>query len=147
MRVSETMGFEEYWRDPRFQNKRPNRRSVVGLCGDNIYHRDPSTGQWQQESSIHSHSDGRPDPFHIRYDTGVDRVLIGEDFIYWGGEGPPVPLFAGVDIRKKGVGHRNRFPEAVVREFVHWVRSFEERGILGRPGNLSERARQSLSLR
>ena len=97
-----------------------------------------------------------PNPFHgyctlanckprIRWRAQPGDWIVGTGSRARGG--PPVPLFAGVDIRKKGVGHRNRFPEAVVREFVRWMRSFEERGILGRPGNLSERARQSLSLR
>ena len=147
MQVSETMGFEEFWRDPRFREKRPNQRSVVGLCGDNIYHRDPITGDWQQEPSQHSHDDGSPDPFHIHRDTGTDRVLIGEEFIYWGGDGPPVPQFAGVDIRTQGQGYRCRFPAEIVHEFVHWFGSFEKRGYVGQPGSLSERARQSLARR
>ena len=140
MRVSETMGFEEYWRDPRFRNKRPSRRSVVGLCGDNIYHRDPTTGEWQQENSLHG-------PEEIERDTSIDRVLIGDEFIYWGGDGPPVPLFMGEDIRTKRQGHRCRFPADVVQEFIHWIRSMEERGCVGQPGGLPERARQSLGRR
>ena len=142
MRVGETMGFEEYWRDPRFRNKRPNSHSIsiVSRCGDNIYHRDPATEEWQQEPSFHGHKD-------IERDTSVNHVLIGEEFIYWGGDGPPLPLFAGVDIRTKGIGHRCRFPEGVVQEFVRWARSFEESDYVGQPGGWPERARLAVATR
>ena len=42
MRVSETMSFDEYWRDPRFRAKRPNLRGRTKQAfGDNIYHQAP----------------------------------------------------------------------------------------------------------
>ena len=141
MRVDKTMCFEEYWRDPRFEDKRPNWQgiSLKGRCGDNIYHRDPATGEWQQEPSFHGPEDtGR--------DTSVDRVLVGEDFIYWGGDGPPLPLFAGVDVRTKGIGHRCRFPKEIVQGFVRWVRSLGESGVVGRPGGWPERVQPARAI-
>ncbi len=133
MRVSEVLSFEAYWQDERFRKKRPNRRSAVNRCGDNIYFRDAATGEWRQRLSMHSNEDGSPSDWHIHYDTGVDRVLIGEEFIYWGGAGPPLPRFAGVDIRTKGIGYRCHFPAEVQQEFEEWFGSLAERGVCGRP--------------
>ena len=40
MRVTESMTFEQYWNDPRFQKKKPNLRgSKKQAFGDNIYFR------------------------------------------------------------------------------------------------------------
>ena len=58
MQVSETLGFDDYWSDPRFNLKRPNLKgSLKAMYGDNIYRRDGS--QWVQADSHHSLPDGR----------------------------------------------------------------------------------------
>lgn len=70
MRVEEAMSFEEYWTDPRFQLKKP---ALTGdqefRCGDNIYHRDPATGDWIQAPGYHSFENGCQDPYHVERDT------------------------------------------------------------------------------
>ena len=138
MRVSEAMSFTEYWDDPRFRYKRPDM--TAGDCrryGDNAYRRDEDIGVWRQVESHHSEGDGGNAPCGIppcgnAYDdTRVDRVLIGEEFIYWGGDGPPVRPFAGVDIRA-GRGHRSRFEAEVVAAVVEWL---DGRGEWGRCGD------------
>ena len=95
MRVTETMPFDEYWNDPRFQRKKPDPYgSEKQGYGDNIYHRDSSlTDEWKQLDSHHSRGDGSPNLKNIERDTGVDRVLISDDFIYCGGSGPLIPKF------------------------------------------------------
>src|SRR5690349_13718477 len=58
MLVTEAMTFDSYWRDPRFQLKKPNLRASKKFAfGDNIYHRVPSTCRWRQENSHHSNAD------------------------------------------------------------------------------------------
>ena len=134
MRVSETMTFQEYWEDPRFRAKRPNLRgSLKQAFGDNIYHTDQETGLCLQEDSHHCHEDGTPNPENIVNDTKTDRVLVGEEFTYWGGAGPQIPEFDGVGICKKGPGHRSNFPDHVVSAFVEWWDSLRERWFSGRP--------------
>ena len=134
MRVSETMSFTGYWHDPRFWYKRPDTKA--GDCrryGDNAYHRDQDAGGWQQVASHHSAGNGCMDSCGNAYDdTRVDRVLIGEEFIYWGGDGRQVPLFAGVDIRARR-GHRSGFAPAVVDAVVDWMDRLGERGRIGEP--------------
>ena len=134
MRVSEAMSFEQYWQDPRFRQKHPNLHgSVKQAFGDNIYHRDSHTGEWLQMDSHHSHEHGKRDPANISRDTGVDLVLISDDFVYWGGDGPKLPEFRGHSLYKAGIGHKANFPYEVVYEFVSWVRSRKETGYCGMP--------------
>ena len=134
MRVSEAMSFTEYWHDPRFRYKRPD--VSAGDCrryGDNAYRRDEGAGVWRQAASHHDASSGCIASCGNAYDdTRVDRVLIGEEFIYWGGDGPPVRPFAGVDIRA-GRGHRSKFAPEVVAAVVEWLDGRGERGRLGVP--------------
>ena len=60
MRVAEALTFNEYWADPRFQQKKPNLRgSLKQAFGDNIYFRDESE-QWNQLDSHHSYQGGCP---------------------------------------------------------------------------------------
>lgn len=134
MRVSETITFDEYWRDRRFRAKRPNM--VAGgekALGDNIYRWDAVEGDWHQERSHHSNDDGTQDWSLTRDDTGTDKVFIGEDFIYWGGDGPPLP--GNLTDLIVGRGHRCNFRPEVLKAFVKWFNSRRNRGMVGMPTN------------
>ena len=129
MRITEALSFDEYWNDPRFFAKKPGREGGwKSACGDNIYWWDPLTNGWAQaEDSYHCDSD----PCH---DTRTDRVLVSDDFIYWGGDGPPIPPeFGGVSVLCTTQGHKCRFSEKAISEFVRWFGQFEERGLCGYP--------------
>jgi hypothetical protein len=135
MKVSETLTFDEYWNDPRFQLKKPNFSGSKRLAyGDNIYHRS-AKGQWIQEKSHHSFADGCANPAHIENDTQTDRVLLATDFVYWGGSGPLIPSQfrqPGSDIRTRR-GHKNNFSSDFVERFVSWLTSQPDSGYVGRP--------------
>jgi hypothetical protein len=139
MRVTGAMTFEKYWADPRFQTKKPNLRgSKKQAFGDNIYSRNPRTGVWWQADSHHSLKDGSPNMSNVVADTGANRVLFSDDFIYWGGSGPQLPAkFLGGGPRREsllaGRGHRNGFPPELVQDFVAWIRSLGEKGYSGEP--------------
>jgi hypothetical protein len=140
MRVSEILTFEQYWMDLRFQLKKPNLcGSVKQAFGDNIYHRDPVTGRWLQENSHHSLSDGRPNKSNIEHDTHSLKVAISDDFVYWGGSGPQIRAtlrdYDGYDVCTYRPGHKSRFPEGLVTEFVAWIRSFNLSGYVGEPAD------------
>ena len=60
-----------------------------------------------------------------------DRVLISNDFVYWGGDGPSLPQ--GLTDLIVGRGHKCNFPPEVVRVFVHWFEGQQDRGCLGTP--------------
>jgi hypothetical protein len=136
MKVSETLSYDEYWRDPRYLSKRPNLRgSLKQAYGDNIYHRKRSTGRWVQANSHHSNRDGTPNANNIAHDCQAPRVLIGSDFVYWGGSGPKIPKpFRGkVHDVCAHRGHRCNFPPEFTASFVAWIRSVGSRGYAGSP--------------
>ena len=135
MRVEESMTYSEYWSDPRFSCKKPNLRgSRKQAFGDNIYYRDGEN--WRQQNSHHSNEDGTPNQENINRDTGTDKILIAGEYAYWGRDGPEIPKgfldYNGENIRGAR-GHRSRFSEEFIKEFVKWFRSLDERGYIGRP--------------
>ena len=138
MCVTEVMTFNKYWNDPRFRHKKPNLRGSLKQCyGDNIYFR-CETGQWHQQDSHHSLEGGEQNPANLGLDTGVDRVLVSDGhYYYWGGEGPEIAKkflsYHGVDIRKRGMGHRCRFPPGMVNDFIEWLDSLGTQGYAGEP--------------
>jgi len=139
MRVTGAMTFEEYWVDPRFQRKKPNLRgSKKQAFGDNIYSRDAAIAPWRQADSHHSLNDGSPNPLNVKADTGTNRILVSDDFVYWGGSGPELPArFLDYGPAHESVcagrGHRNIFSPQLVIDFVGWIRSLNEKGYCGEP--------------
>jgi hypothetical protein len=141
MRVTGVMAFESYWADPRFQTKKPNLRgSKKQAFGDNIYSKSASTGSWCQANSHHSLNDGSPNQTNVVADTSTNRILISDDFVYWGGSGPQLPP----RFLRYGAGrvtlcvvrnHKNNFPPELVQEFVDWIRGLNEKGYAGEPGD------------
>lgn len=134
MRVTEAMSFDEYWADSRFLRKRPDlHASCKKAFGDNIYHRESDTAPWRQLDSHHSHKDGTQNDRNLLNDTKVNRVLVSDDFVYLGGSGPPIPHFRGETVCHSTQNHRCHFPSEVVKEFVAWLRSFDDSGYCGMP--------------
>ncbi|WP_343829364.1 hypothetical protein [Brevundimonas olei] len=138
MRVTEVLSFQEYDTDPRFARKKPYRSgSRMQSCGDNIYFRNPEDTGWLQRDSFHTTEAGEQHPRHTARDTGVNRVLISEDFVYYGGYGPQIPVDLadanGRPVCKQGIG-RNVFDDPnLVVEFEHWIRSLGETGYQNAP--------------
>ena len=134
MRVSEAVSFNDYWDEPRFHNKRPNlHASKTRAFGDNIYQWDEPNGSWLQADSHHSLHDGTLNIHNVLRDTSVNRVLVSDDFVYFGGQGPKIPTFGGKSIVHAGIGHRNNFSEETIIQFVEWLRGLEEIGYCGSP--------------
>lgn len=138
MRVTETLTWDQYGADPRFERKKPFRRgSRKQTCGDNIYHRGAPGSPWQQRDSFHSLGDGNSDAKHVEIDTRVDRVLVSSDYIYLGGEGPLIPDQLrdtnGRPLSKKGMGHAKFEDPQLVADFVSWIRSLGASGFQGPP--------------
>ena len=139
MLVSDKLTFNEYWESVHFRQKRPNLRgSKKQAFGDNIYLKDKH-GEWQQEDSHHSYKDGSANPHNIGHDTRVDNVLLSIDYAYWGDGGPQLPQtfrdYDGIDICAQQPGHKSRFAEDMVRDFIAWFRTLAEKGYLGEPGD------------
>lgn len=138
MRISEAMTHREYWDDPRFVRKRPNLRGTMKhASGDNIYRWDGDAGGWNQLDSYHSNSDGSPNADHVARDTGVNRVLISTDYVYFGGHGPKIPddlrVPGGPHIVHQGRGRKAIDNRDLIHRFEAWIEGLGERGYVRPP--------------
>ena len=130
MRVSETVEFDDYWQDKRFRIRRPDiEAGGKRALGDNIYRRDRA-GEWQQAPSQHSHGN-RQDRELMRKDISGEKVLIGDDFIYWGGDGPLLPQNLRGLITERF--YRSRSNDRYIPDFIKWFESQQGRGLVGLP--------------
>ena len=134
MKVSNIIGFDDYWADGNFARKKAVMNgSVAQRYGDNIYHRDPITGAWIQEDSFHSQKGGKTDPDNLRLDTSTtDRVLLADWFIYWGGDGPQIPECFSEFVHK-GIGQKRIDDDASISEFLTWATLQGEPGVISDP--------------
>jgi len=134
MRVGEILPFDAYWRDRRFFSKRPVLSGSYKLrFGDNIYHRDLPGGPWIQEDSRHSKDHAEPNEINLKRDTGTtDRVLISDEFTYWGDRAPAIPpeLARFCTSRR---GYTYAFSELEIVAFLDWVSSLNQQGRIGDP--------------
>ena len=138
MHVTEILTFNEYDNDPRFGSKKPYRTgSRKQSCGDNIYFRNAKNTQWCQRDSFHSNADGTRRSDHVARDTGVNRVLLSDDFVYFGGSGPRIPesLIAtnGHSLFKKGPGYCVFDDPQFIAQVEKWVASLGDPGYQSAP--------------
>lgn len=131
MRVEETLSFDEYWEDERFRCKRPVfNKGVMHMYGDNIYHHVGE--EWMQEFSHHSMPDGSINYVNLDRDTQTDRVLISQDYYYFGNNAIDMPQRFETLIRK-GRNHIVCKDEAVINNFISYTRETCDRRIYGIP--------------
>lgn len=128
MQVSEILSFRDYSTDRRFDRKKPFRcGSRKQSCGDNIYVRNADDSGWDQRDSFHSLPNGLANGQHIQRDTGVDKVLISNNFVYFGGEGPAFPnvlrSFNDIDVCKSGIGRKRIEDKELIEHFEAWIGS------------------------
>lgn len=144
MRVEDSLPFDKYWHDPRFQAKKPNLySSYMQGVGDNIYHRGID-GSWIQMDSHHSNDDGSINMTNLQDDTKTDRVLISQDFAYWGGEAIEIPAHfmkneENIHLCHDRQGYKvHEFTNAFINDFVSWFRSLDQTGCLGAPAEFAK---------
>ncbi|MDO8347181.1 MAG: hypothetical protein Q7S85_04725 [Rugosibacter sp.] len=138
MRVSEVMTFDEYTADPRFDLKKPFRNgSRKQSCGDNIYFRQGPREAWQQLDSFHSQGNGTLNPQHVQRDTSVNRVLVSNNFVYFGGAGPKFSAELrdrdGRPLCKSGIGLTCFDDPQLLASLESWISRLGVRGYQGAP--------------
>ena len=105
--------------------------SLQQRFGDNIYHHE--NGRWVQADSRHSQISNQPNLKNLKRDTDrTDRVLIGGDFIYWGGDGPKVPTRLDRFVHRSPA-HRAFFSEEEIHRFLRWIATFGQSGLVCDP--------------
>ena len=134
MQVTETVTFDQYWDDPRFQYKKPVLNgSLVQLYGDNIYHKDPETNEWIQEDSAHSTTHDVTNEDHLKADVSGEKVLISQNFYYFGNNAIKIPdeylaiCSEGRNVKSVSI------PAKDADSFVNWLSTKYETGIHGDP--------------
>jgi hypothetical protein len=131
MRVGEVLKLKDYFRDPRFQHKKPMKGAVdpVQRCGDNIYDSDGTGGYWQLPNDSHDDSLGT-----IHHDTGGVNVLIADIFYYFG-RNCLIPHGGwdsiGITLSKGRTFYCSESDLANIRRFLH-DRGYEP-GVHGKP--------------
>ena len=139
MRVTKIVTMEEYdlmastsWphRIPK-----PGSKVLYERLGDCIY--DYSSGEAKLRNGTVHTDDNRP------VDLGGERVLIADEFYYFGSDAipvPPMPLPTGSDLTKiihQTQGHKSIANDGAFDTFVGWIRSVGAKqgvGQLGWPG-------------
>jgi hypothetical protein len=138
MEVEESLSFDDYYRDPRFRQKRP--KAGAGLarkCGDNIYK--PLNGDYQQLPSAHSKprfSSGQDAAMKHKDVYRGERVLVSRKFVYFGCESfgsNSIALPPELERLKVGIGHRCHFSEEVKTAFRKFVNKQRKWGVIAGP--------------
>ena len=84
MKVTETLTFNQYYKDKRFSLKKPYiDGSLKTMHGDNVYYQN-SKNQWIQDDCHHNHENKTIRCQNIKKDTSVNRILISNYFFYFG---------------------------------------------------------------
>lgn len=130
MKVSESLTFDEYWNDGRFRCKHPVfNKSTTHKYGDNIYHH--VNGAWVQEPSHHSFRDGM-NLVNLNRDTKTDRVLIAEEFYYFGGDA----ILLSTEYQSliwHGRNHGVKYDTTLINSFICYIQRQYSPGIHGLP--------------
>lgn len=130
MEITETMTFDEYWSDIRFERKKPIFTQGIQECyGDNIYHHDNNV--WIQENSHHSKEGGAVNTKNLIRDTRVNRVLISTKYWYFGENAITLPE----EYNNLIPYWRNykKFDTETGRRLEQFLKKNYQSGILGRP--------------
>lgn len=132
IQVSEIISLNSYWRDQRFQYKKPEMNGTLStMFGDNFYYLDENE-KWIQIDCAHRNVDSIYNEEHIRKDTSGQNALVAENFYYFGDNAQQIPeeLLAichttqGVKIVK---------PEELAIQFLDWLRNNYAIGMHGLP--------------
>lgn len=92
MKVTSIIDYDSYYSDQRFKLKKPKSGDGIGMRGDNIYYRE--NGIYKQAITYFHRSERE-----MAHDLGSDRVLVSNDFFYFGRAAIPVDRF-GINIPK-----------------------------------------------
>lgn len=123
MTVTDERTFDSYWSDPTFLSRRPQRSGTAkSLVGDNIYHRLSPCDPWMQEDSVHSLTNGTQCQLNTAHDTRINRVLLSNDFVYFGSAAPllPVAVRAATGYYRNPRDYR-RFDLADAKPLINWL--------------------------
>lgn len=140
MLVTRISNFDEYWSAVEFAGRKAKRNgSQAAQVGDNIYHREGPGAPWIQENSVHSLPGGAQCDLNTAHDTRVNRILLSDQFIYFGEEARVVPpaVLQALGYTKNPRDRRKFTTEeaAELIDFITGLMATEAAPILGDPIN------------
>ena len=126
MKVEDKLSFDEYFEDPRFQNKKPSSgKGRVYLVGDNIYY---------QGTKVERRSPYHNKPEEQQKDLEGQYVLISCNFWFFGRCSIEVPPEVKPRVPKGSTYCGVKTTGAKVRAFIDWlIKNYPEPGIYGPP--------------
>jgi hypothetical protein len=132
MKVTETLTIVEYEKDSRFACKIPTINNEIKKLGDNLYYVDAKGEMRQRFPSVHSYEQAEK-PETKRKDLNGKNVLISGSgsFWYFGKNAPKIPRSL-MKIVKKGTGHKWKFEEPLIADFLNWIGQMKP-GVYGDP--------------
>lgn len=139
-RVDEAMTYDEYYRDGRFEMKKPENDP----SGDNIYYE--RDGLIVQDDATTHHTDQK----NRERDLGANRVLISETFWYFGGNEVLVPEALRHEVIRGYKSDSRRLHEKKDRDaiwkIVQWCSLRFDQGVHGDPsaGSTSDNSSTSV---
>ena len=132
MQISEILSFNNYYRDPRFQDKKPViRGNWQQRVGDNMYYQD-ADGNWKQHQTLHHHKKEM-----IRKDLKHPLAFIGTKYFYFGENAVVFPVeFRSLIWNRQGC--KASHDAKVVENFTEWLQGNHKPGIYGNPFDNNE---------
>jgi hypothetical protein len=125
MRVKEVLSYNQYWKDPRFDYRKPSLATPISRRGDNIWHQD-AKGKWQvTPNACHDES-------AKQRDTSGENALIATEFFYFGRDAIRIhDNFLGMLATTQG--HKNTYNPDLINAFWEWLR-----GTALKPGRIAD---------
>ena len=135
MRVSEVLIMDDYFRDRRYQRKKPKPNGEPHeQCGDNMYYQGFG-GKWCRLPS-HFH----PSDEDMAHDVG-HPVFVSRHFYYFGGKRVPIPeKLRNVIKERQGLKKKDG---DLARAFVKWLETTYKPGVHGMPRDMRDHRKGS----
>ena len=128
MEISEILNLDDYYRDARFEQKKPNLRGDwKDRCGDNFYSKS-SDGAWIQHRN-RFHLDARLK----EQDTRYARAFVAKRFWYRGRAAEAVPKEFSALVG--GRGARVNHDMDLAHQLVEWVAASYAEGVADLPND------------
>jgi hypothetical protein len=130
MQVEEILSFDQYYNDPRFKRKKPDKNGTWRRqCGDNMYFKN-KRGKWKQHPSQFHNT-----PKDRKKDLKNPFVYISKRFYYFGDHAVSLPGRYGELILKRQ-GCKCSYDTEIVNGFLKWLQKKYEPGIYGKPQDI-----------
>jgi len=143
MEIENELGLDSYYRDPRFQCKKPRiHGDWRARAGDNIYYRN-GKGHWLQDENAGFHKKGEEDD-EWRKDVCGNRVYMGRRFVYLGENAVLLPRKLWTYLPpSQGISYLKA--DSYKRDYEHcrsWIAQMGS-GVKGKPRDRNDKACES----